>query len=695
MPPIDKEPSRPYPSFVRLRSGKRSLFEILLIVSFAVAIVLGVTLGLALAVTRNTALSEQFAESQPALPTQVVDIKDRPITEFFGDQKRELVTIDQVPEYLIDALLTREDRDFFTHHGFSVRGLVRAVFNIVTRQYISGASTITQQLAGHLAGIRTDISVRRKLVELWSAIQMERRYTKWEILERYINEMPFGSNTQGVQAASQFYFRHDVQQDTLAECSLLAIMLASPSLNNPLKNPERAKQLQRVNLNQMVQLGYVTRKQADDSFNEFWANWDPTRPNSTAFFDRQDAAPYFSEYIRGQLEDLLYGSYDPLTAGLVVHTTLNLDYQRIADDRMTKDIEGVNKLYQEQNVGSTLSTAAFTPMIDMLGFAFNVDDLMNRNRNALGNARRDYARRAGPIVEMASTLFSLPRSAEIMSAGINSILAVTRKTEVQGALVSIDSHSGYILAMVGGRKFGVDQFNRVVSGTMEPGSSFKPLYYSAAIDSRKFTAATMIWDAPVVFTSPDGKSYEPENYKGEWHGRVLLRNALAESMNVPSLKILDGIGFDAAIQRASRMLGVTDPAEIERRFPRYYPLGLGALPVSPLEMARAYATFANEGREVIPVSIRYVEDRNGKIIAEPARDVLSTESRKGQRGPDHESADGIHHDQHPAEHPQRRDAHRRRKHPGHLEQQGSAVRGKDRALRTTGATRGPWDSLRT
>jgi penicillin-binding protein 1A len=184
--------------------------------------------------------------------------------------------------------------------------------------------------------------------------------------------------------------------------------------------------------------------------------------------------------------------------------------------------------------------------------------------------------------------------------------------------------------MVGGRQFSsADQFNRATQSEVEPGSSFKPLYYSAAIDSRKFTAATMIMDAPVIFTNADGTIYEPLNYKGQWHGRVLLRDALAESMNVPSLRILDGIGFDAAIQRASRMLGVTDPAEIDRRFPRYYPLGLGIITVSPLEMARAFSVFANGGREVMPVSIRYIEDRNGKIILEPAKEIMAQESRKG------------------------------------------------------------------
>ncbi|HEY9595847.1 MAG TPA: penicillin-binding transpeptidase domain-containing protein, partial [Spirochaetia bacterium] len=261
---------------------------------------------------------------------------------------------------------------------------------------------------------------------------------------------------------------------------------------------------------------------------------------------------------------------------------------------------------------------------------FNVDDLMYRNRNSTGNAKRDYAKHLAPIVEITSALFGLEKAQDIVQTGIGSTLAVTRKTQVQGALVSIDPTNGYILAMVGGRQFSrSDQFNRATQSRVEPGSSFKPLYYSAAIDSRKFTAATMILDAPVVFTNADGTLYEPLNYKGEWHGRVLLRNALAESMNVPSLKVLASIGFDAAIQRASRMLGVTDPAEIDKRFPRYYPLGLGVITVSPLEMVRAYSVFANGGHEVVPVSIRYIEDRNGKIIMEPAKEVMAAESRKG------------------------------------------------------------------
>jgi penicillin-binding protein 1A len=609
---------------------KRSLFEVLLIVAFAVALLLGAALGLGLAATRTISMKEEFGDHKPALPTRILDIHDREITEFFGNQNRELVTLDQVPQHLVDALLTREDRNFFSHHGFSLHGVLRAVFNIVTGRYVSGASTLTQQLAGTLYADRSDISLRRKLVELWWAIQMERRYTKQEILQMYLNEMPFGYNTQGVQAASKFFFKHPVQEDTLAESVMLVIQLAKPGLYSPIKNPQRAQKFQRIVLDQMVHLGYVTKQEADSSFSDYWSRYDYTRTNSTAYFEREDKAPWFSEYIRNQLDELLFGSYDILTDGLVVHTTLNLDCQAVAEERMKADIEDVNSRYlalASSRINS--SNVEFLPMIDMLGLGFNIDELMYRNRNAAGNAKRQYAKDVNPVLEMVTSLFSVNRAQDIIAAGDAADLNVTRRTQVQGALVSIDPSNGYILAMVGGKEFGVDQFNRATMAKVEPGSAFKPLYYSAAIDSRKFTPATMILDAPVVFNNPDGTLYEPLNYKGEWHGRVLMRDALAESMNVPSLKILDAIGFDAAIQRASRLLGITDPAEIEKTFPRYYPLGLGVITVSPLQMARAFSVFANGGHEVVPVAIRYIEDRNGKIILEPAKETMAEESRKG------------------------------------------------------------------
>lgn len=608
------------------------LFEALLIAAFVAAIVLGVTMGLALAGSRNFVRTAQFAEHQPALPTRVLDVHDRLITEFFGVEKRSLVTLGEMPRYLIDAVLTREDAGFYAHHGFSFRGFARALWNTVTGQYVSGGSTITQQLAGRLYADRSDISIRRKLVELWYAIQMERQYTKDEILEMYLNEMDFGHNTQGVGAAAEFFFRKQVKDLTVAESVMLVIQLARPGLYSPIKNPKGAKVIQREILDQMVKLGYVAKADADASFAQYWAGWDPTRPNSTAFFDREDKAPYFSEYIRGLLDELLVGSYDYLRDGLVVHTTLDLDMQKTADDLMADGIVDVNERYLALNkTRMGYSNAAFLPLLDFLSFGLDISDLRNRERTVTGQARTYYLEKLNPVVEMVSNLFDLRGGEEVFSAGYTRSRAMTARTEVQGALVAIDSHTGHVLAMVGGRKWErSDQFNRVVSGRMQPGSSYKPLYYSAAIASRKFTPATMLLDSPVVFMTTDGKSYEPRNFKGTWEGRVLLRQALAHSMNVPSLKVLDGIGFDAAIQTSSRMLGVSNPAEIEARFPRYYPLGLGVISVSPLEMARAFSTFPNQGREVVPVAIRYIEDRNGKIILEPEKETLAAGARKGE-----------------------------------------------------------------
>ena len=319
-----------------------------------------------------------------------------------------------------------------------------------------------------------------------------------------------------------------------------------------------------------------------------------------------------------------------------MHTTLNLDYQRAADKIMAEGIEDVNTRYLALASNRlTFSNASYLPMIDLLGLAFNVEDLMYRTGARRARPRRYYTKQLNPVVELMTGMFVL-EGARGRDRGLR--LLAARHEEDPGAGRSGRDRLAQGLHPRHGRRAQVRAHRPVQPGDLRPGGArlaFKPLYYSAAIDSRKFTAATMILDAPVVFTNADGTSYEPLNYKGKWHGRVLLRDALAHSMNVPSLKVLDGIGFDAAIQRASRMLGITDPAEIERVFPRYYPLGLGVITVSPLQMARAFATFPNEGREVVPLAIRYIEDRNGKIILEPEKELRAQASRKGEARPDH------------------------------------------------------------
>ncbi len=613
---------------------QKLVIEILLITAFVLSLSLGVSLGLALAGTQNAATRLSLGEHKPNLPTKILDIKDRPITEFFGDEKRELISITDVPQNLINALITREDQHFYTHHGIWLRGTLRAAWNIVTGQYFSGSSTITQQLPGALGLVdRTDISIKRKLVELWWAVQIERQYTKAEILEMYMNYMPFGGNTQGVEAASKFFFGHGVKDITLAESAMLVIQLARPGKSyNPIKYFDQAIKMQWYILQQMVKLKYCTLEEAKASYDDYIAHHDFTRSSSsTAYLDREDAAPYFSEYIRNQLEDMLTGSVDILRDGLVVHTTLDLDMQAVADKVMYAGIDDINEKYLE-TMGSNVSVAnaQYLPLIDMVSAAFNIDGINYRQRSVRSKWKTTYEERLNPVVDLVSSMFGLEGAESVATAGYMAARNTAAKTQVQGALISLDSRKGYILAMVGGRGWNAnDQFNRATSSEVMPGSSFKPIYYSAAIDSRKFTAATMLLDEQRIFTSPDGTPYVPQEYKGNYYGRVLLRDALANSMNIPSLEVLEGIGFDAAIQRASRMMGITDPGEIERRFPRYFPLGLGICRASPLLMARAYATFPNQGQEVDPISIRYIEDRNGKIILEPEKTVRAELARKG------------------------------------------------------------------
>jgi penicillin-binding protein 1A len=606
--------------------------KILLVVAAATALLLGIAVGVGIASTRNIRATENFTELRPNLPTKILDIKGRLITEFSSDEKREIVSIKELPQYLIDAVITREDQSFYHHHGFTMKSLFRAIWGRVSGQSLGGGSTITQQVAGTIYADRADISLKRKVVELWWALQIERRYTKEEILEIYLNNMYLGAGCYGVEAASKFYFGHSARDITLAESAILVIQFSSPAKYNPISNPNNARARSREILDQMVSLGYCTKEAADNSFAEYWDNFDYTRVASSAFYSRDDKAPWFSEYVRRQLEDMLYGSLDIYKDGFVVNTTLDLDMQASADAYMKQGIDGANRSFQaSSSVRLGEANRTWVPIVEMLGLSFDLDQLFVSDSKTKLKVFDYYENRLNPTVDAASLLFGLSDLKAIANASYGKMKASLQKTTVEGALVTIDNDTGYIKALVGGSKF--DQSNQLIratQGQIMPGSSFKPLYYSAAIDSRKFTEGTLIYDSPVVFYNEDGTPYIPLNYKGQWHGMVLLWSALAQSLNVPSLKVLDSIGFDAAIDRAALLLDITDPAEIRRTFPRVYPLGLGIAWVSPLKMARAFSIFANQGRQVDPIAIRSVEDRNGRIILEPEKDVRTAQKKKGQ-----------------------------------------------------------------
>ncbi|MDR1468958.1 MAG: PBP1A family penicillin-binding protein [Spirochaetaceae bacterium] len=595
-------------------------------------------LGLALAYTENTIREENFTEFAPDLPTKVLDIHGNLVTEFTGEQKRELVTLAELPRHLINAALAREDPAFFRHKGFTVRAIARAFYGQIRSRLfggntLGGGSTITQQVAGTLYTDRTEYTLRRKIVELWWAIQMERRFTKNEILEIYLNQMYMGPGVYGVEAASKYYFGHSAREITLAEAALLVVQLSAPTRYNPIANPNVAMAGQQRTLESMIELGYTTREEADASFKEYWESYDYTRVSQSAYFDREDKAPWFSEYVRRQLDTMMYQSMDYYRDGYTVRTTLDLDFQMAADKYMADGITHANEVYG-RSAGNRLDNAEgrWIPVVNLLSLYFDVDFLAG-TAGAQNQARAmsRYTKQINPIADMAALLFGLDGLQEITNAGFEEMRNAVEQNVVEGALVCIENETGYVKAIVGGSKFDRNnQWIRAIQGQMMPGSSFKPLYYSAAIDSRQFTPSSLIYDVPVVFHTENGTPYIPLNFRGEWQGTVLLYNALAQSMNVPSLKVLDTIGFDAAINRAAALLGITDPEVKRRTFPRVYPMGLGIISIAPIQMARAFATFANEGREVEPIAILSIEDRNGRVVIDNERNIRLAQRQKGK-----------------------------------------------------------------
>ena len=608
------------------------VIRVLAVFTILVAVLIGIGLGLSLAATANIKNQENFVDFAPALPTKILDINGNLITEFSADEKRTLVSLNELPHYLIYAVLAREDPDFYNHKGFSVRGIARAVVGRLLRKDWGGGSTITQQIAGTLYTDRREMTLSRKIRELWWAFQMERRYTKNEILEIYLNQINMGPGVYGVEAASQYFFGHSARDVTLAEAAILAILPSSPSRYNPLNNPNDAMSRQRFVLDRMVSFGYTTQEEADASFNDYWANYDYTRASTSAYYDRDDAAPWFSEYVRRELDRMMYGTMDYYRDGYTVHTTLNLKHQNAAVKFMTEGLTRANAVYSE-SAGRSQGEGekAWIPIVDLLSLCFDFDSIHSTSdAQTEQKALARYTKTINPVVDMAAMAFGIPELRPLTNMGFANLKTSTEQNVVEGALISIENDTGYITAIVGGSKYDEsNQLIRAVQGNLQPGSSFKPLYYSAAIDSRKLTAASAIPDVPIVFHNDDGTPYIPLNFLGEWSGSVLLYEALARSMNVPSIRVLDTIGFDAAIDRAAALLGYTDPDEIQRRFPRVYPLGLGINTTSPLRMARAFSIFANQGREVTPMAIRSVEDRNGKIIMDPERDIRLEQRRKG------------------------------------------------------------------
>ncbi|MCL2130209.1 MAG: transglycosylase domain-containing protein, partial [Treponema sp.] len=420
--------------------GVRSLAVLLLILT----VFIGIGLGLSMAETANIKNQENFVEFAPALPTRILDINGNLITEFSSDEKRALISLNELPRHLIYAVLAREDPDFFSHKGFSVRGIARAVIGRFLRKDWGGGSTITQQIAGTLYTDRREMTISRKIKELWWSLQMERRYTKNEILEIYLNQINTGPGVYGVEAASQYFFSHSVREITLAESALLVVLFSSPTRYNPLNNPNQAMDRQRVVLDKMIELGYATQEEAEASFNDYWDNYDYTRASTAAYYNREDAAPWFSEYVRRELEGQMYGTMDYYRDGYTVYTTLNLEHQQAAVKLMEEGIARANVEYLRSS-GSRLEAAerSWLPVVELFSLYFDLDQIHSTSDAQNEQKTNNYfTKTLNPVLDMAALAFGISELKPLTAQGFANLKTTTEQNVVEGALISIENDTG-------------------------------------------------------------------------------------------------------------------------------------------------------------------------------------------------------------------------------------------------------------
>lgn len=611
---------------------KRILLSLLLCgVLLAVIIPVGGYLYVSKALPRVDTL----ADYRPPIVTRVLSDDGTVIAELF-EERRIVVPVSRIPKQLIQAFVAAEDSNFFKHKGIDIVSILRAAIkNIEAGGIVQGGSTITQQVAKSLL-LTPERKFKRKFKEAILAYRMEKRLSKEEILYLYLNQIFLGHGAYGVQAAAENYFDKDVENLTLAECSMLAGLPKAPSRYSPYRHYQRAKDRQVYVLDRMVSEGFITQQEADQAMAETLV----IRPRINQHIT--DAA-YFTEQVRRYLEDS-YGKELLYRGGLEVQTSMNLKMQLAAQTAVQENLRDHDKrigyrgplaLLSAEEESALLSQQSATfieqpPQVnDIIEAVISGADQQNlllrfagqEGRIALGSAKwagppqlvKRSAEATGNAQDRATLL---PVGAKI-EARIVEIpqsgpwqLTLEQEPQAQGALLAMDPHTGQIKAMVGGYNFRTSQFNRVLQARRLPGSAMKPLIYAAALD-KGYTPATVILDTPLIFKermeNGEIKEWKPKNYSKRFYGPVPLRTALAKSYNVITIKILKDIGVHYAANYA-RKLGIESPLDEDLT------LGLGSSALTPMELARSYSVLANGGVRVEPTYINKVLDRDGKVI---------------------------------------------------------------------------------
>jgi penicillin-binding protein 1A len=550
----------------------------------------------------------------------------------FGEERRSFLPIAQTPKVIQDAVLAIEDARFFDHGGVDYKGVLRAALAQFTELRSQGASTITMQVARNFY-LSSEKTFTRKIYEILLALKIESQLSKQQILEVYMNQIYLGQRAYGFAAASEIYFGKPLKELTVAEAAMLAGLPKAPSAYNPITNPKRATQRQLYIIERMLDNGFITQEQHDAA-----------RAQQLKYRRPSEVAVH-AEYVAETARQLVYSQYgdEAYARGLNVHLTVDSGEQMTAYRALRKGIMD----YERRQV--------YRGPEDYVNLPADARDMDTRISEALADHPDNGELRAAVALEAnpKKVVVALQSGDHITVTGdglrpVTSGLAVkgnpqtqirrgavvrliqspkgdwslTQLPEVEGAFVAVDPNTGAIRAMVGGFDYAKNKFNHVTQAWRQPGSSFKPFIYSAALE-KGFTPATVVNDAPLFFDAgvTGSQPWEPKNYDGNFDGPMVLRRGLAKSKNMVSIRLLQSIGPAYAQQWITRFGFDAD------KHPPYLTMALGAGSVTPLQMAGAYSVFANGGYRVNPQLIVRVTDSKGRLLNESKPPVLDASMR--------------------------------------------------------------------
>ena len=610
---------------------KLSLWGAGLAAAAGLSLLMVIAVALAVAYTNLPDISE-LSDYRPKLPMRVYSADGVVIGEF-GEERRSLTPIKDIPQVMKDAVLAIEDARFFSHGGVDYLGVIRAGLANVGRSKSQGASTITMQVARNVY-LSAEKSYTRKIYEILLTFKLEHMLTKDQILEIYMNQIFLGNRAYGFAAAAESYFGKPLRDVSIAEAAMLAGLPKAPSAYNPIVNPKRARARQLYIIERMEDNGFITSAQAKAA-----------KAEELVVKNGPDAGRVHAEYIAETVRQLVFNQYgdQTYTRGLNVYTTLRATDQTVAYKALRKGIMDYERrqIYRGPEKFVDLppdDKDAEEAIDDALTDSPDNGDIMSAVVLSAGPKKIVALRQNSESIEITGEGLKPAQSGLADKAAPNIKIRrgalirvvktpkgpweITQLPEVEGAFVALDPRDGSIRALVGGFDFEKSKFNHVTQAWRQPGSSFKPFIYSAALE-KGFTPATVVNDAPLFFDAgvTGGQPWEPKNYDGTFDGPMSLRTGLKKSKNMISIRILQAIGASYAQEWITRF-----GFEAEKH-PAYLTMALGAGSVTPMQMVTGYSVFANGGYRVNPYLITRITDQKGKVLVESKPPALDESAR--------------------------------------------------------------------